>query len=140
MREIKFRCWDKKEKTMKGIKEIQFMADPEPYVIMTPTMIGESYKPLSDIILMQYTGLKDKNGKEIYEGDIVKPIPLSSWMSQLYQVVFRGMAFGLQGLKKYPHNDALEYTFDTRTNPNIKEIDLEVIGNIYENPELLNNP
>ena len=79
--------------------------------------------------LMQYTGLKDINGKEIYEGDIVKH---GSLIGELYQeVIFEDGAYHLcfrrADLKLLLYKD-----FITRNN-------LSVIGNIYENPELLEN-
>lgn len=86
-------------------------------------------------ILMQYTGLKDKNGIEIYEGDIVKASSTGIWGK--FQVKWRqdgspcwimypawksGITWSLHGTL----NDKSEY-----------QDDVEVIGNIYENPELL---
>ncbi len=74
------------------------------------------------IVLMQYTGLKDKNGKEIYEGDILKDEE-GAW------VVFydaKDASFALRPIED--KNDTLFYTL---------EGDFEIIGNIYENGELL---
>ena len=73
---------------------------------------------------LQYTGLKDKNGVEIYEGDIIKV------NGNLYEVWHSGLAFGLIDKNK----DFFEYMCQL-CDMNGKVY--EVIGNIYENPELL---
>ena len=65
MREIKFRAWDKDEKRM----TTTFSVSSQGQVTFTP--LGESTRYLTGYILMQFTGLLDKNGKEIYEGDII---------------------------------------------------------------------
>lgn len=134
MREIKFRAWDKENKRF-GYLDHPF--DNNWYV--TPTVFGNSLiafpnnwknKKKDNYILMQFTGLYDKNGKEIYEGDIC-----STDLSRPYLiVVFRNGAFMYQC-----HDDGKDY-FDIML-PNEVKSDAdkytEVIGNIYENPELL---
>jgi len=82
-----------------------------------------------DCVLMQYTGLKDKNGKEIYEGDIVHVTDFFHGDAKVYKgvVKFVGGYYQIEGQ-------------DIRNAPLgwiISSDDLEVIGNIYENPELL---
>jgi len=80
-------------------------------------------------ILMQYTGLKDKNGVEIYEGDIIN-FEHDNKFHVIYYIVFRECNFAITDYKSKIHNFWLG-------SKRIK--DLEIIGNIYENPELLEN-
>ena len=115
MREIKFRAWDKKRKEM-FYSDFQISADggihwwkPE-----------EGYCwPRKDVELMQFTGLKDKNGKEIYEGDILKyyyPHAPENEKGRIKEIRWVGY----------------RYDITDRCSKNWK-----VIGNLWENPELL---
>ncbi|XKH51343.1 YopX family protein [Chryseomicrobium palamuruense] len=114
MREIKFRAWDEVHKQMLYIG------------LELDTHIGG---PQED--LMQYTGLKDKNGVEIYEGDIVSMFQ----GTQLSEVFFsKGMFLVNRGFRASVYHSELEIREEILFNI----IDTcEVIGNIYENPELL---
>lgn len=129
MRPIRFRVWDTVEKRM-------FLMDKEPYYqseyqnfcFSVNFQLKEDededymqYKVESDNwILMQYTGLKDKNGNEIYEGDIVE-----SYKGIRFHVQWIGNGFALH--RGVTGQGLLQPT---------KE--LEIVGNIYSNPELLN--
>lgn len=115
MRVLKFRAWDNRY----GGHMISWPEIRENMNFLVLNTEG--------IIATQYTGLKDKNGVEIYEGDIVK-----HWFAEpsLWEVVFGNGTFYLKLIKS----------------PNKAEFDSlsieaalgnEVIGNIYENPELL---
>ena len=111
MREIKFRAWN-----------------------IAPAMCSRSsmwhWKTLKQygmwdvfdetkFLLMQYTGLKDKNGKEIYEGDIVR---------------YLDVPWNTAGLGAKWKNHIVKYE---RCGFNLSEIDYEIIGNIYEDAEIL---
>ena len=121
MREIKFRAWHKEEKIIGEVfginilhKEIFFSnGDVDCY----------GFSDFKYIELMQYTGLKDKNNKEIYEGDII------TLHNSKYKVIFN-----IEGARFVLRNDEfeLEITFINHNNER-----MEIVGNIYENPELL---
>ena len=87
-----------------------------------------------DKILMQYTGLKDKNGKKIYEGDIIEHVPR---FETRYKIKFLTSGFYICPLgKNFGHYFASLFAgHDEKTNSCES---LEVIGNIFENPEFLN--
>lgn len=109
MREIKFRAWKKKKRIFIFWRNIFEGSD-----------FWEDVNYPDTLSVMQYTGLKDKNGKEIYEGDIVRTTRETEDSKEDYfdeEVTFGGGAFNPISLQP-------EETW-------------EVIGNIWENPELL---
>ena len=114
MREIKFRAWDKITSSL--ITNDKIMVDSG--ICWVKSEDGKHSTRLIDAKLMQYTGLLDKKGVEIYEGDIVESSDDVVW--GLGEVIFRNTSFRV-------HAYILAELHD-----------IEVIGNIYESPELLN--
>ena len=157
MREIKFRAWLKEERKMVNVETL--------FIGINRLCFGNSktedlfFRDFEEVELMQYTGLKDKNDKEIYEGDIL----LSSNENGIFLQL---IGFGnddreysgiLNGFKiidgrileddEYEIDECKEFTQELIKAHNIPILQPEntiidgwwVIGNIYEHPELLEN-
>ncbi|MGI0534985.1 hypothetical protein KFD70_22110 [Bacillus pfraonensis] len=135
MREIKFRTWDKKYHMLEydASPDLLIGTDGKVYQKEERNYAGTSYveyEVANYYEIMQYTGLKDKNGKEIYEGDIVSRHEGGIHFQEepLAEHVVRWGKFGWspfeigQGYQKCVYGEIYEFI---------------VIGNIYENPELL---
>ena len=123
MRTIKFRAWDKENKEMLEIEDLHWDECTREFLIRT-TMYSDYFTP-EEMMLMQYTGLHDKNGKEIYEGDIIK-VKMYDGKYENYKIVFRNAEF-----------EAINEDDTNFIATDVWNIYTEVIGNIYENPELL---
>jgi uncharacterized phage protein (TIGR01671 family) len=127
MSEIKFRAWYETLKTMVRVEAIHFINRE----LHGNTNEGRVYAvPFKESILMQYTGLKDKSGKEIYEGDILNPDPGSN---HIICRVKMDIGYDSDG---YKHQAWLGWMASMYSLLDIHEDSL-IIGNIYENPELL---
>lgn len=128
----KFRAWDRVNKKLKQVYSINFDKNGEIESIKEEyTEPNEAYA-MFDIRyfeFMQSTGLKDKNGTEIFEGDIVR-IKSSDGVDYKAVIMFKDGGFCAV--------DGIEDNYSTRRYQLHKgDFELEVIGNIYENPELL---
>lgn len=128
MREIKFRIWDKelKESHIEDLQDLcedDYWYDGETEVW---SILYDCNNKQERFVALQYTGLVDKNFYEIYEGDIVKVEKVD-----LAQIIWDEdrMAWGIK-----PIND---FYFDSPLLADNTDLELEVIGNIYENPEFL---
>ena len=132
MREIKFRAWDKNTKKMDDV------------AILFPPVKSEH----ENIVFMQYTGLKDKNGVEIYEGDVVTMHQFLFDGSEIEKQIGGVIGWGEYGvtikqvrneyIEEYCGWDAGEGELYLNEIYGLHEDSWIVVGNIHENPELLN--
>jgi len=122
MREIKFRAWFPEGHWYMDNDETRMLYNFQNTTACEMFLFNDEDE---GIILMQYTGLKDKNGKEIYEGDVVK-------VPEGYGGDFHFNE--CNGIIKY---DAPEFFIDARSLKDYIWDGVEVIGNIYENKDLL---
>jgi uncharacterized phage protein (TIGR01671 family) len=124
-REIKFRVWYSKWKTMSQVTGYLWEEDG----INEENLEKYGY---DERILMQYTGLKDKNGREIYEGDIVKA-SINRLGTMNYIIEWDIAGFNLKFISTEKYSIPM---FTNLVTPGLQEI--EIIGNIFETPSLLN--
>ena len=141
MREIKFRAWETKEERMIQSGSFDIHIYSKGYGI-SYQFLGEdirqyrfdsckrnnfdSSKP--EVILLQYTGLKDKNGVEIYEEDIILTTLFKVDKGCMYEVVFTELAARFDGMSLLS---------GIGEHLSILSVNCEVIGNKFENPELI---
>lgn len=122
----RFRAWDKEFKEMVQVDALVF----DGQIIKATYKNGNVVKEdLKNYVLMQSTGLRDKNGKEIFEGDVLKVTNLSSWLEVVSFNEDKAM-FVSKETKRKVEETPLYDLFNTDI------FEVEIIGNIHTNPKL----
>jgi uncharacterized phage protein (TIGR01671 family) len=127
---IKFRAWDKQRKEMFQVQSLNTYSDRDN---SKPFQVRRYQSDLpEDFELMQFTGLLDKNGKEIYEGDVLTmkiPISINGTHTHNVEIFSQGYAFWFKTIIYPGYTDCLWFHYNASQR--------EIIGNIYEHPDLL---
>ncbi len=148
----KFRAWDSAKKEM--FKDTFAITESGQVVVVEQESVASSpdYVFVEHLVIMQSTGLKDKNGKEIFEGDILKFN--DEWNEYCHEGYVDGSVEGVNyvevvkgeacfefGKTRYPESSLFIYMEDEHLSfaelVKDKDFEFEIIGNIYKNPELL---
>lgn len=132
MREIKFRAWNTKQEFM----DTAWLIDWEHGIVCHSK---HNKSTIEDCVIMQYTGLKDKNEREIFEGDLIDFYDFwdeitggyAEGKSRVGKVEYIGTGFFVTDIKDEEYESDLFLL-------KINDDELEVVGNIHENPDLLN--
>ena len=129
MKEIKFRVWDKTFKMMLSPELVDIDFNEGKIEVTTDTLRYEEVytDEIKDFVLMQYTNLKDKNGKEIYEGDILK-VKFDTETINLY------VRYDMGEYRLIKYGEWEDGLYDC-----MWFHEVEVVGNIYENEDLIKN-
>lgn len=133
MREIKVRAWYKPYKQMCQVESLRFDGNG----VYTAVLIEEPFYDrriveADEIVIEQFTGLKDKNGTEIYEHDICSFISKTGKHTGVVERLDNLAGFGLRMVK-----NNFRYTFSNLDTLGVNLDTLKVIGNIHKDPELL---
>ena len=129
MRENKYRAWDTKRKKMWSAEELgkdQVTLSPDGRGFMNVSGVSTRFSQYSPhLIPLQYTDLEDKNGKEIYDGDVIR----RAYKTQVLHYFDHEVKWDCERTGWYCGELSLGYIY--------KKDEIEIIGNIHENPELM---
>ena len=124
---FKYKVFDKRDNKLKNIQGFQYSLEfPEQVHILWSNGFYEGNIPLKDIVILQCTGLKDKNGKLIFEGDLIKI------NDEVFVVIYWRGEFTAESLNiEVEQKERQHFNWYNFCYPNNQPIIPEVIGNIY---------
>ena len=130
--ELKFRVWDIADKCWVNPNLLEVWDDSgklEPFQYVKTGTLNPLYTPVENYVIQQFTDLKDKNGKEIYEGDVL------SFRNETYKVKYRSGCFMLDNINNGQCGKDGSDIWDTHVWHTLFDwkFQLEIIGNILEN-------
>lgn len=128
---VKFRAWHKTWEEMGKVKRIRFDDEGNITTVLVKGQAFGSNVHLEEIELMQSTGLKDENSKEIFEGDIIA-IEVDDTETPINARVFQNSKIGVLMFHVFEDNEDVPMVELLEDN----SAAFEIIGNVYENPEL----
>ena len=148
MREIQFRAWYPEKQKMYEVAKVDMWGDPEQATCDLAAIDEELFDLyLHEVEIMQYTGLKDKNGKKIYEGDIIyhENLDVNYCGATIHKVL--GTVVIENGMT-YVVGKSTQEVYNSDTGKSVNSVSdykcfilskelFEIIGNIHDNPELL---
>lgn len=129
---VKFRAWHKTWEEMGKVKRIRFDDDGNVTTVLFGGKILEVNAKIDEFELMQSTGLKDENSKEIFEGDILEVTDKHSWLEVVSYSQEKVMFVTEEINREFKVPESPLYDLSDST-----FLKFKVIGNIYENSELL---
>lgn len=132
MQTLKFRAWDKTLNEMRDVLSIDFEVKGVDISDLNDPKMRTILRSFDDVVLMQFTGLLDKNGKEIFEGDIVKG---SFIEDNYYKIPIEGIVSFFNGSFCVSNPYAKEGFICILENERHSKFEIEVTGNIYERTE-----
>ena len=124
----RFRAWDKRDKEIRLVDEVNWKDGKFDYIGDAITF----YRGAEEVELMQSTGLFDKNGKEIFEGDVIA-IEVDDTETPINARIFQNSKIGVLMFHVFEDNEDVPMVELLEDN----SVAFEIIGNIYENPEFL---
>lgn len=136
-REIKFRLWSKSENSFVNPNILEVWDESgqvTPFKFVKTGKLDPIYMPVENYVIQQYTGLKDKNGKEIYEGDIVQTIYPHDPYHNIGVVIFHNETCGFRIKTQKQLLPIVTFRYVEDKPEGLIQVADKVVGNIFELP------